>query len=82
MLILQQEVSRALSGLSHRVAPPEGEPLFGLVKDTLQGLGVELERVKRVDPGQFRAKWHRKGEVLTEETTFTLLEMPFVTEWS
>ena len=82
MHILQNEVGRALKSLAQRQAPPEGAPLFDLVRDTLRGVEVDLFRVKRVTKGQFLAKWHRRGGTLTGETRFTLIEPPFVAAWN
>jgi hypothetical protein len=82
MHILRNEVRQALTGLAQQKAPPEGEPLFELVRNALSDIKVDLARVKRVmAPGHFVAKWHRKGGILTEETPFTLIEPAFVASW-
>lgn len=74
MQVLQCDVFRALSSLSERTAPPEAEPLFELVQEVLLKLEVELIRVRRIGPGRFVARWHRRREVLSEETIFQLVE--------
>ena len=76
---LQSEVRQALTSLANQTAPPDGKPLHALVQHALAHIDVDLARVKRVAPGQFVAKWHRKGGALTEETAFTLVEDANVT---